>query len=452
VPVTREPGANAAITGVRPAGAAFTTSADFLEVTLHNLADARATLPVAVTVDSQAAGGTSATVEPYVTVAAPVEARGLGAPGGHLVEVALPEDAYSGDDAFHAVVERRPLALSLWLSAAAGRYLRAALAAGGEGAFQLNERRTAAGAGGLDGFILAGAFPTSAEEAAAVWERIRADAFAVIFAGGSSAKDAAAFLAASNEEALVESVSGATVAENVTPTAAGAHPVTRFLGEQADQSLASITVRDCADIRPPEGAQGSETPLVIETPRGRRAFLLFARIGEGAVAVFAPAADRSGGDFVVSPLFLPLLFESISHVSREGSVARPAVCGRPLLVPADGAAAAAAVRGPSGEVEAQLVPAGDGFAWRLTPDTPGFYFVNESPVAVNVARSESETRPAGRSPVERAFRARMLDAGEISVEVEAALGGREISAALFAAAIVLLAAEMVFVFLSKRNA
>ncbi len=457
VPVAGEDGSNVGITALAPAGRAFTAAGGLVQADIADFARVPAGVGLSVSVDAGPATLTRVTAEPGLTVKASVAAEGLAAPGAYLVEATIPDDAYAGDDRAFAVVRRRPLRLALSVGGKAREYITAALSSAPEGSFDFVGHTNAPGADDVDGFIFAGKFPPGEAAAAAVWKKVAAGAFAVVFLDGRNAASAAAFLGASGiGRYRVGRIPARGITGDFHPVLSGSHPVTAFIRGQGGLSLAGVTLRAVADLPAADDTGGNgdvETPLVVETPGGKVALLEFARFGKGVVAVFNNSADRAGGDLVLSPFFLPLLFETVAYVAPKSPPWLNTYCGRAILVPAETASQETQINGPSGKVDARLVAAGGGFAWSFTPREPGFYRLKRRAVAANVAPSESEVRSADPVALERAFGGKMLaEPEDFASAVARGVRGREISGYLVAAALGVLVLEMLLVWVFKRGA
>jgi len=444
VPVAEGDGENVGITAVAPAGRAFTAAGTLLEARVANRTSAPRPVDIAFSVDERVSAGAHAQAGAMAEATATAVIDRLGEPGVHLVRARTAGDAYPGDDTYFAVVERRPLRIALRLGAGARRFVRRALEAAPDGSFDLRE---GPGAGGVDGFILAGEFPAGAE-AEDVWRCVRGGAFAVIFYDGSAG--AAGFLGASPDAGLAEIAEAGEAAGDFACVLAGEHPVTDFLRADSRVSVSDITEQRLARLPAEGGGAVTAAAIVAEGAGARYGFLVFARVGAGTAAIFNAAADRSGGDFVLSPLFVPLLFETISFAA--GGAAEPAVCGRPAFLAAGAGAESVEVSGPSGPVSARLVSSPSGFGCTFTPMEPGFYRYGEAVIAANPAPAEGQTRAADFGELERAFGGEMLEAGGDFPEVLAAhVGGREISYMFLWSAVVMLAAEMALVSLLRHG-
>lgn len=452
VPVASEDGVNLAVREVAPSGEAFTASGRQLDVTVANFTAEETVVPVSATVDGEPSGASSVSITPAAEATAVAEADALLGPGAHLVEVKLPPDAYTGDDTFRTVIRRRPPRLYLSLSEDSPKYISAALSSAPEGSFETMETFSPTPPdGGAEGFIFAGRFPAGAA-AEEVWDRVRQGAFAVVFTGANP-DAAAAFLHASGAAAFAEkALRSLPLSGSHGLSLAGEHPVTQFIREAPELSLASVSASGLLDIDVPR-TRTAETAIVALTPQGEKAFLMFVQLGKGKAAVFNTSCGRSGGDLVISPFFVPLLFETIAHMVEPAASPGHATCGEGVLVRRPGGAATAVVEGPAGEIEAQLVATPDGFAYSFTPEAPGFYQLAGATIAVNAPPAESEVRLADFDWLESAFGGEVImpESG-FTAAVERGMKGREISGRLVVAALCLLAAEMALVYLLKRGA
>lgn len=446
VPVADRDGVNAGLVGLAPAGRAFTAASTLLEARIANHSSKARGIDVEITVDGRFTTGAHVEAPSTGEASASAVVQRLREPGKHLVRARISEDAYSGDDLRFAVIDEHPLRLALRLGASP-RFITAALDAAPAGSFEVIE-------GGMtdaaDGFIFAGDFPASLSEAEGVWRRVREGAFVVVFAGADG-ESVARFIAASGDPDLAEMVAGGTAGGTYSPRVTGEHPVSEFIRRDSHLSLAGVRLRGVFAIPPDiEGGGVTAVPIVADGVGGPYAFLLFARVGEGTLALFNASAGRSQGDFVLSPLFVPLLFETISFAAGAGEA--EAVCGRRAFIPTEAAAAEVEISGPSGPVAARLVALGSGFAYSFKPDEPGFYRYGDAVVAANPAAAEGESRMADLGDLEDAFGGEVLAAGEAFAEVVAArLGGREVAHLFLWAATAMLAAEMILVFFLRHG-
>jgi len=142
------------------------------------------------------------------------------------------------------------------------------------------------------------------------------------------------------------------------------------------------------------------------------------------------------------------LYESISYAAADGT-ALQAVCGRPFIVGAPGAAVV--VEGPSGRVAATIEAHERRFVCRFVPGEPGFYRVGRELVAANTAPGESRLNLEERGRLEEAFDARLLaGGGGFAVDVSRMIHGREISGSLMGLALAVLCVEMLLIYFFKR--
>lgn len=419
------PVANRAVWGIERAGAAFTSEAMEVSVSLLNTAPARETVTVFTRVDAITGPSTEADIPAGQTTSVSLAAQRLAAAGSHRVEAAISPDGYTPDDTAFAVIETRPVRVAVSASGDAKRFLDAAIGAAAPGSLA-----AASGGDSPDGYILAGAYP-SGDTAADIWRRVRAGGFAVVFLDPVSAGAAAGFVHASGDARLEKLTDARPIAGPLSFTLLGEHRITRFVSQTSALSIAAVPVAKALGI--PVSETGTAIPVVLERGKERHAFLALFYAGAGRVAVLNCAADRTTGDLPVTPFFVPLLFETIAWASEAGSGRTSFVCGESALI---------GVAGGEGEGTPRAVS---------VPREPGFHNVSGREIAVNVPREESTLAPADRAQVERALGGRFSD----TQQVVAALGGgagREVSAWFFAAALVLLAAEMGLVAWLRRRA
>jgi hypothetical protein len=457
VPVADADGEDVGVVSINAAGELFTASAGQLAVTVANNTTRKAALPLSVSVDGAALGAVGVDLDQFARVTATVPAKALEAPGAHLVEASLPADAYDGDDRAWAVITRSPLQVSVSARGDSLRFLTAALSAAPADAFvtaNASPETIASSMTSPGGGILASELPTS-DPADAVWRHVRDGAFLVVFLDPQNPPAASEFLAASGDGDLAQLIASTAPLEGeFHPSPAGAHPVTEFLKASPEVSLASVTLSRILDIGAAK-TQAVETPVTVDTPAGPRAFgprafLAFARIGKGRVAIFNCPADRSAGNFVASPFFVPLLFETLHYVSGGGEMGTGLVCGEPAAIALPEGKAPGDVDGPDGKVAAKTVTSDGGASAVFMPMVPGFYRAAGVAVAVNVPAAEADLRLAPRGDVERAFGGSVLESGDLASKVSRSSHGFEVSSALFIAAAILLGLEMAFVAFLRR--
>jgi len=453
VPVADSDGEDVGIAGISPAGALFTASAGAVSVKVSNSTPRNASVPLSLAVDGSAAETVPVAAAPDTVVASIADAPALKSTGTHRVEATVSPDAYPCDDHAFAAISRQPLRLAACASGEAETFLSAAFKAAGDGlsVLPVSPESVASAASAADAFVLAAPFPDDTAATEAIAAKIADGGFAVVFLDAANVKGAAGFLGAVGASSLAESLKSARPAEGAfSPVVSGSHAVTQFIRQNADLSLASVALTRAVDFRAPSG-EGIETPLVVETPGGKSPFLAIARVGKGHVAVFNNSADRSSGNFVVSPFFVPLLFETLGALSTDETTGLNFFCGEPAAVPVEAGGAKAEVSGPSGPVRAALEPVQGGFAVVFTPEVPGFYEAGGRVVAANAPPSEANLRLAERTSLERQLGARVLNGGDdFRRAVERRTRGFELSMPLLAAAVLALAAEMVLVETFKR--
>jgi hypothetical protein len=190
---------------------------------------------------------------------------------------------------------------------------------------------------------------------------------------------------------------------------------------------------------------GGGDPAVWETARGA-----------GRVMVIAPGADLAGGDFPLSPMFLPLVHTSVSYLAGSGEAAgaEEHLVGAPISFEVSTTGldeSQLAIRDPGG---ASLRPAvgerggGDVVVSFERPLAPGFYRLYRdttrvAETAVNVDTRESNLA-ASSLPDERPQGVSVVAAGEsFRGDLRQAREGREIYAMFVLMAIAALAAESV---------
>jgi len=233
--------------------------------------------------------------------------------------------------------------------------------------------------------------------------------------------------------------------------ASGEHAATEFLKSNTDLSLATVRLTALVDFTP--SGEGVVAPLSVDAPSGKKAFLAIARLGEGAVAVVNNSADRSTGDFVISPFFVPLLYETVGSLAGDPSAGLNLVTGEAAMLPVPPGTLDPQVSGPEGALDARLEATPRGLVCAFTPETPGFYEVTGVPVAANPPASEANLRPAPRDDLTRAFAARSVDSGaNLAANVERGARGVELAPPLLVLAMGLLGLEMLLVYVFKRCA
>jgi len=449
VPVTDSDGDDMGVVGVVPAGQVFTTSADLLAVKVVNSRRTRSTAGVSVSVDGLPPETTPVAVDGQSAANGLISAPALSNLGVHSIVATVPADPYTANDKAYGIIVRRPLKIAGLSAGEAGVFLSAALAAAPQGSF---ETVNAAVVGSrevndIDGFVLAGELPTGVR-AEAIAKRIRDGAFAAVFVDDpAKAKD---FFSAIDAKALAEATAAAgEITGAFHPALSGAHAVTEFINSSPDLSLANVNVKRLADFAP--AGEGIVTPMVVETPAGQKAFLAFARVGDGMVAVFNSSLARESGNFAVSPFFVPLLYETLSALVGDPSAGLTVPCGAVATVPATTKSSEVDVEGPEGTLKAALKGTAKGFVYAFVPPSPGFYKVAGVELAANVPASEGMLTLAPRSEIEHAFGGSAVS-GDLAAAVEHSARGREISVPLLIAALLALGLEMLLVYVFKRVA
>ncbi len=447
VPVTEADGADMGVTSATGAGAAFTTAADLVSVRVTNSMPQKAVAGVSLSVDGGAPEDTPVSVAAGAAVSAIVRAEALAVPGVHRLEATLPPDAYDADNHAWGIVARRALRLEVSASADAAVFVNAALDAAPAGSFDV----TGSATGGVDGYIFASAPPAGAA-ADALWKRVRAGAFAVVFLDRANAAAARDFLSRSGIDALAAQTLAPVEAAGTpfSPAAEGEHAVTKFLQSSPDLSLSNVRATSALDFAP--AGEGIVTPLTVATPAGKKAYLAIVHAGDGGVAFFNAPATRDAGNFPASPFFVPLLYETLGALAGDPSAGLNVSCGQPAALPAATAAGSAEVAGPEGSVTATREVVGGRLVLAFTPQAPGFYAAGGATLAANVPESEAVMRTADRAALERAFSGKVISGGgDLSGVIEQAAKGREISPTLLALAAALLGVEMLLVYFFKRS-
>jgi hypothetical protein len=451
VPVAEDDGEDVGIASLAPAGAAFTAGAGQLAVTLRNTTNRRASLPLSVSVDGAPSGAVAVVVEALSTVTANIAADALASSGTHRVEASIPPDAYPLDDRAWAVVSREPLNLAVSASGDAQQFLLAALSSAPAGSFAFSTIDAASLPSALSsgGAILASEPPPPALRED-VWARVRDGRFLVVFLDPRYAADVAAFLSASGDTALASAAANLVpMSGDFHPAAGAAHPVTAFLSATADLSIASVAQTQVLDFPVPKG-DTIETPLTVDTPAGPKVFLAFARVGKGRVAIFNASADRTSGDFPVTPFFVPLLFETLAYVAPAASPPTAFLCGETALVPVPAGRARIDIETPAGKSSSAVIATDTGAAASFVPELPGFYRLADATIAVNVPPAESDLRLAPRARILDAFGGTFVEGAGLTAKVSRSARGSEISAPFFLAALALLVVEMAAVRFLKR--
>jgi hypothetical protein len=438
------------ITRLAAAGEAFTSSRAQAALTLYDGAESGgATVAVTIEADGLSPVTTPVRMSTGDTTSATIPVEALAFPGKHVVKAAIPGDAFDADDSAYAVITRRTLRVAVAASGEAAMFLDAAFASAPAGAFQAasgGADSLAADAASYDGFVFAGDLPRR-EAAQPLWRRIRDGGFAVVFAGGIDAGLLGEFVSGAGVDGLETPRAGRTYEGRFRVEASPGQGVTKFL-TAGGADIASVSLTKASDIAV-LSSQGIETPLTVTTADGTRAFLTVARLGAGGVAIFNSAADRRTGDFVISPFFVPLLFETIGFLANtaDGSL----TCGREAIIPVETGWAAYDITTPSGVIRAEAALRGDSAVVRLTPAEPGIYEVAGVTLAANAPAAESVAPLENIRALERAFGATAIKGSDVAAKVSRSMRGYEATVALIVLALSALAAEMLFVSWIKRR-
>ena len=241
------------------------------------------------------------------------------------------------------MIARRPVAVHRTIEGDAKVWVDAALDAAPAGSFDLSPSPASA-----DGYLLSP--PPSGAAADDLWRRIREGAFAVLFLDANSAPAARDFLRRSGIDALAKQTlepidSGE---KSFSPALEGESEITAFLKKSPDLSLATVRVTSVLDFSP--SGDGVTAPLSVSTAKGKQAFLALAQAGEGRIAIFNSPADRSAGNFVASPFFVPLLYETLGWLAGDPSAGLSVPCGDLAALPLPAGVDITEVDGPEGPV------------------------------------------------------------------------------------------------------
>jgi len=240
------------------------------------------------------------------------------APGTHTARIETPEDNLPVDDSFYFLVRVKEELPVLCVGTRDDTFfLRAALAAGmGRGgmepkwleASRLSDEK-------LQDYacvFLCNALPVPGQGIAALERYVRDGGLAVIFPGSTAVpSDYAAWQSLPGVPVGVGSVQVTQRKRLLTWDKPG-HAVLREI--RGAEAAPIVTVRQM--LRWEALAEDSEK--LVSSGAGTP-FLLERTYGRGRVLMFAVAADRSWSDFPLSPLYLPLVLETVEYGAGVGS-------------------------------------------------------------------------------------------------------------------------------------
>lgn len=240
-------------------------------------------------------------------------------PGVHTARLETPEDNLPADDAFHFLIRVKEELPVLCVGTRDDTFfLRAALGAGMGGSKAMEPRWLDAGRlpqEKLEEYacvFLCNALPVPGQALGALERYIRDGGLVAIFPGsGAAASDYRAW----------QSLPGIPLAATGVPVAQRkrlltwdkpGHAVLRTL--RGAEAAPVVTIRQM--LRWETLAEDSENLVSSGAGEG---FLLERVYGRGRVLMFAVAADRSWSDFPLSPLYLPMVLETVEYGAGVGS-------------------------------------------------------------------------------------------------------------------------------------
>ena len=154
---------------------------------------------------------------------------------------------------------------------------------------------------------------------------------------------------------------------------------------------------------------GRET---IASFSNNKPFLILGDKGRGCVLLINASADRSWGDFPLSPSFLPLMQQITRYSSEREGLQKPLIVGDFLPITPGFRDATLSVRDPKGMIRNFSADAMQDPSFRT--EAPGFYEIKNDQqkssrvVAVNTDPKESNLHPADPGSVARILRAEFV--------------------------------------------
>ncbi len=406
------------------------------------------------------------------------------APGEHSVTVRCEADFFEPDNAFHRVVrvyDRVPVLmvdghLSEDTFASATGFLRAALwPADPDDPRQISliDPRVI-GPGGIES-VLIGEYPliVLADVAGlptSALQQIRAavarGAGLLVIAGGQTSPASLAGMLAEGSDTLLPFKPGEPLDLGPDAEPLGIIPVSPLppmLAPFADPALAEALSRVTFRVARPMAAVGQEVRRLAELSRGGTA-LAMAGFGKGKVVYLGVPLDRQGGEFPLSPAFVPfgqhLVVELLSGAEIE-----PARAGEPLyfagssggdgvLIDPEGA------QTPAGRLLSSTAGTGEDMLVLPGAELAGVYTlragVAEQHRAVNVPASESQLATADPAALGAAIEVNGLrvvgPAEPLRAALAAATGGGEVwtFALLLVATFLLVELGLIWLFAPKK--
>ena len=240
-------------------------------------------------------------------------------PGSHTARLETPEDNLPVDDAFHFLIRVKEELPVLCVGTRDDTFfLRAALAAGMGGSKGMEPKWLDPGRLSEEKVeeyacvFLCNALPVPGQALAALERYVRDGGLVVLFPGsGATVSDYRAW----------QSLPGIPVAATAVPVAhrkrlltwdKPSHAVLRTL--RGAEAAPVVTIRQM--LRWEALAEDSEKLVSSGAGEG---FLLERVYGRGRVLMFAVSADRSWSDFPLSPLYLPMVLETVEYGAGVGS-------------------------------------------------------------------------------------------------------------------------------------
>lgn len=203
-------------------------------------------------------------------------------------------------------------------------------------------------------------------------------------------------------------------------------------------------------------SSGGDHALLVGRPRGR-----------GYVLMFAVSADRTWGDFPLSPFYLPILQQIVQFGAGVGSYAHYAWCTEllPLAAYLPEATRESAVLDPDGEVVPlrSVTDNGQTSLCLENATKPGIYRIRDSgdsearpAFATNVRREESDLAPVNPADIETKMGLKHVyvshDRDELLKQVQESRIGRTFAEELLWLVLILAVAEFFYANLLLKNA